>query len=469
MGTEQETVETGRVRKEARPWSGFFLGLILGLAIAVVLQQAGIWPLDRLLLFGAAGLFALIGILLGGAGRERVGSFSTMLPLVLAVALIGYGATGLGSINENGELNGGCAVDAASDSDTTVVTDTSRRDPFVVDPEGGLSWVATSPGPIMNHFWEIYVDIGGFAVTVADNEEVEPNTAGDLDNTGDVDDVSGYIQDVSNYAGVELAGVFEVGGDIEGEGGACDGFGFVTLEAEPLSTLISQIAAAIEKERQDIDKTFGVKCLHSPADMTKPDDIQRLVDETLANFGTIDILVNNAGTMYSGRFEALTDEGLQTQLDTKLFGFMRAIRAVWPTMRDKNWGRIVNMIGGAGKEPDPYMFGSGMTNSALLNLTKSLSTEFAPHNVLVNAVCPGWVATDLWKRNAGNLQQELGVANEEEARRLAVPVFYTDYAFFARFREPGGGYVAVVAGARETGLRAMAAMVRMMGLVRMRL
>lgn len=65
------------------------------------------------------------------------------------------------------------------------------------------------------------------------------------------------------------------------------------------------------------------------------------------------------------------------------------------------------------------MFGSGMTNSALLNMTKSLSTEFAPHNVLVNAVCPGWVATDLWKRNAGGLQKELGVGSEDEARRLA--------------------------------------------------
>jgi hypothetical protein len=245
MGTELETVESGRVRKEARPWAGFFLGLILGLAIAVILQQAGIWPLDRLLLFGSAGVFALVGILLGGAGRERVGSFSTITPLVLAVALIGYGATGLGSLNENGELNGGCTVEAASDADTTIVTDTSRQDPFEVDPDGGLSWLATSPGPITNHFWEIYVDVGGFPVVVADNEEVEPNTNGDLDNTGDVDDVSGYIEEVSNYAGVELAGVFEVGGDIEGEGGACDGFGFVTLTADPLSTLISQIAAVI--------------------------------------------------------------------------------------------------------------------------------------------------------------------------------------------------------------------------------
>jgi 3-oxoacyl-[acyl-carrier protein] reductase len=175
----------------------------------------------------------------------------------------------------------------------------------------------------------------------------------------------------------------------------------------------------LEATCRELTGATGGTLKGSAADMTSPGDIQRLVDETLTNFGTVDILVNNAGTMYSGRFEALTDEGLQTQLDTKLFGFLRAIRAVWPTMRDKNWGRIVNLIGGAGKEPDPYMFGSGMTNSALLNLTKSLSTEFAPHNVLVNAVCPGWVATDLWKRNVGNLQQELGAADKEEARRLA--------------------------------------------------
>ncbi len=170
---------------------------------------------------------------------------------------------------------------------------------------------------------------------------------------------------------------------------------------------------------RELAEQTGGEVRHIVADMTKADDIQRLVDATLESFGTVDILVNNAGTMYSGRFDELTEEGLQTQLDTKLFGWMRAIRAVWPVMREKRWGRIVSLIGGAGKEPDPYMFGSGMTNSALLNMTKSLSTEFAPYNVLVNAVCPGWVATDLWRRNAQGLQKELGVSSEEEARRLA--------------------------------------------------
>lgn len=242
---QTETVETTRLRKEARPWTGFFLGLILGLALAVVIQQAGVWPLDRLMLFGGVGLLALIGSLLGGLGRVKVGAFNTVVPILLAVALLGFGATGLGAVNETGVLNGGCTVEAASDVDTTIVTDTSRQDPFEVDPDGGLSWVARSPGAITNHLWEIYVDVGGFPVVVAANEEVEPNSDGDTENTGDVADVSGYVREVSNLVGVELAGVFEVGGDIEGEGGACDGYGFVTLTAAPLSTLISQVAAVI--------------------------------------------------------------------------------------------------------------------------------------------------------------------------------------------------------------------------------
>lgn len=91
----------------------------------------------------------------------------------------------------------------------------------------------------------------------------------------------------------------------------------------------------------------------------------------------------------------------------------------YPMTKAQGWGRIVNIIGGAVKEPDPYMFGSGITNSLLLNITKSLSTEFGADNVLANAVCPGWVDTNMWRRMAGGLQAELQVQTEDEARRLA--------------------------------------------------
>lgn len=155
------------------------------------------------------------------------------------------------------------------------------------------------------------------------------------------------------------------------------------------------------------------------ADMTKESDIAKMVEMAKEKLGGVDILVNNAGQMYSGRFAVIDDKEFKTQLDTKLFGFLRAIRLVYPMMKAQKWGRIVNTIGGAGKEPDPYMFGSGMTNSALLNLTKSLSTEFGEDNILVNAICPGWVATDLWVRNTEGMKQEFGVNTEEEARKVA--------------------------------------------------
>jgi hypothetical protein len=245
MGNGQTPTQTVRIQKSARPWSGFFLGALLGLSVAVILQQAGIWPLDRLAVFGSTGLFGLIGIFMASTGRDRVGTFNTIVPLVLAVALLGWGATGIAEMNETGQINGGCTVEATSSVDSTVVTDTSRQDPFEVDPDGSLSWVAASPATITNHFWEIYVDVGGFPVVIASNDEAEPNLDEDTENTGDVPDVSAYIAEVSEAAGLELDGVFEVGGDIEGDGGACDGFGFVELTAEPFSTLVSQIAAGV--------------------------------------------------------------------------------------------------------------------------------------------------------------------------------------------------------------------------------
>lgn len=205
--------------------------------------------------------------------------------------------------------------------------------------------------------------------------------------------------------------------------GGTSGIGFATAQLfleEGVRVLITgRNADKLDRAREALAAKTGGEVFAVQADMTKEDDIKRMVDTAKEKLGGVDILINNAGTMYSGRFAVLDDAEMKKQLETKLFGFLRAIRLVYPMMKAQKWGRIVNTIGGAGKEPDPYMFGSGMTNAALLNLTKSLATEFGEDNVLVNAICPGWVATDLWKRNTEGLKQELGVKSEEEARRLA--------------------------------------------------
>jgi 3-oxoacyl-[acyl-carrier protein] reductase len=205
--------------------------------------------------------------------------------------------------------------------------------------------------------------------------------------------------------------------------GGGSGIGYETarlfLEEGARVLVAGRTAEKINKARDALAKQTGGEVHAVQADMTKEADINRMVETAREKLGGVDILINNAGTMYSGRFAVLDDNELKNQLETKLFGFMRAIRLVYPLMKAQKWGRIVNTIGGAGKEPDPYMFGSGMTNSALLNLTKSLSAEFGEDNVLVNAICPGWVDTNLWKRNAEGLRQELGATSEDEARKLA--------------------------------------------------
>jgi 3-oxoacyl-[acyl-carrier protein] reductase len=191
------------------------------------------------------------------------------------------------------------------------------------------------------------------------------------------------------------------------------------LEEGVRVTICGRNAETLERARAELAQATGGDIHALIADMTKEADVARLVEGAQRRFGKVDILVNNAGQMYSGRFAVMTDAGLKEQFETKIFGFLRAIRLVYPMMKAQRWGRIVNLIGGAGKEPDPYMFGSGITNSGLLNITKSLSTEFGEDNVLVNAVCPGWVDTNLWRRNAQGLAAELGVQSEEEARRQA--------------------------------------------------
>jgi 3-oxoacyl-[acyl-carrier protein] reductase len=205
--------------------------------------------------------------------------------------------------------------------------------------------------------------------------------------------------------------------------GGSSGIGFETarqfLEEGVRVLITGRNQQKLEKARNDLTGRTGGEVHAIVADMTRESDIAKMVETAQQKLGGVDILVNNAGQMYSGRFAAFDDNDMKTQLETKLFGFMRAIRAIHPMMKAQRWGRIVNTIGGAGKEPDPYMFGSGMTNSALLNLTKSLSTEFGEDNILVNAICPGWVATDLWVRNTEGMKKEFGVTTEAEARKVA--------------------------------------------------
>ncbi|MEX0797047.1 MAG: hypothetical protein WD274_10160 [Acidimicrobiia bacterium] len=226
----------------ARPVTAMFMGLIVGLCVAVILQQGGVWPLDKLTTFLLPGLLGLIFVLLSRI-RRTASAVPLAIALILLIAPVAYGLTGIGEAGEKGQLNGGCTVEALSDLDTTVVTDTSRANPFAIDPDGGLSWVATSPGPITDHEWEIWVVIGGYEFVVADGGD--PNGDMTTSNNGDVPDVRAYVEDLGFRAATQIQGIYEVGGYIDGEGGSCDGFGFVKIEGGFLGSIASWVALVL--------------------------------------------------------------------------------------------------------------------------------------------------------------------------------------------------------------------------------
>lgn len=124
------------------------------------------------------------------------------------------------------------------------------------------------------------------------------------------------------------------------------------------------------------------------ADCTRPEDIRRMVEEVLGRFGRIDILVNSIGAAKSGDFLALSDEDWRESLELKLFGIVRACREVVPHMRRRRWGRIVNVIGHRGRQPESQAMPAGVANAGLINFTKALADEVVRDGILVNGVSP---------------------------------------------------------------------------------
>lgn len=212
-----------------KPLSGAIVGILVGLAIAVILARQGVWPPDQLTVFLLPALTGLLGMAILSLGRE--GSTTTMvISLIILVPMLVWGALGFVNLNESGELNGGCTVDASSDLDSTTVTDTSRSDPFEIDANGGLTWEATSPEAFMDYEWEIHTIVGG--ITVPIESDTEANEAGDTQNGGDVSDVGALAES----RGIDLdlyTGVYVVGGDAA----SCDGFGFVRIVGDELDLI----------------------------------------------------------------------------------------------------------------------------------------------------------------------------------------------------------------------------------------
>lgn len=178
-------------------------------------------------------------------------------------------------------------------------------------------------------------------------------------------------------------------------------------------TICGRDEQAMEAVRAEIEQAAGQSPLAVPVDVTKPGDIERVVQETVRHFGSVDILVNNSGGPATGKFDQLTDEQWILAFELNLLSYVRAIRAVLPHMRAKQFGRIVNFASSSFKQPLENLILSNTFRTGVLGLAKTLSAELGPDGILINTIGPGRIATDRVQQLDGLSAQGQGISAEE--------------------------------------------------------
>jgi 3-oxoacyl-[acyl-carrier protein] reductase len=175
--------------------------------------------------------------------------------------------------------------------------------------------------------------------------------------------------------------------------------------------ILARCADALAEAERAVRSSAQTRVKAYRCDVSKADEIERTWRAALGEFGKIDILVNNAGTSKTGKFDDITDAVWQEDLDLKLFAAIRLSRLALPAMKERRWGRIINVLNIAAKAPRPESAPTAVSRAAGLALTKILAGEGAPHNVLVNSLHVGLINSDQhvsrFKAQGANVEEGL--------------------------------------------------------------
>ena len=165
-------------------------------------------------------------------------------------------------------------------------------------------------------------------------------------------------------------------------------------------------------------RALGVQVSYHGADMSKPAEIEDMVRHAQATFGGVDVLVNNAGIQHVARIENFPPERWDAVIAINLSSAFHASRMVLPGMRERNWGRIVNVASVHGLVASAEKSAYVAAKHGLVGLTKVTALENATTGVTCNAICPGWVLTPLVQKQVDAKAAALGISNEQAKRQL---------------------------------------------------
>ena len=169
----------------------------------------------------------------------------------------------------------------------------------------------------------------------------------------------------------------------------------------------------IEKERAGIEADFKVKAVHSPADMTKPEQIAQMIALAETTFGAVDVLVNNAGIQFVSPIEEFPIEKWDAIIAINLSSAFHGIRAAVPGMKKRGWGRIINTASAHSLVASPFKSAYVSAKHGIAGLTKTVALELATHKITCNCISPGYVWTPLVEKQIPDTMTARGMTREQ--------------------------------------------------------
>ena len=185
------------------------------------------------------------------------------------------------------------------------------------------------------------------------------------------------------------------------------------LAAEGANVTCCARSEAIVDVARDLASRFGVRALGIVADVAVPADVERAVSACLEQFGGVDVLVTNAGGPPPGPFESHTADAWRRAVAINLDSVVNLVRASLPGMKERRWGRILNVTSITVKQPVDGLILSNSIRAAVTGFARTLATEVAPFNVTVNNLMPGFTRTERLDQLAASTMQEKHITRDE--------------------------------------------------------
>ncbi|MDC7683123.1 3-hydroxybutyrate dehydrogenase [Asticcacaulis sp. BYS171W] len=174
----------------------------------------------------------------------------------------------------------------------------------------------------------------------------------------------------------------------------------------------------IENIRAGIAAEFGVEVCFNGADLTKPDQIATLISDAHERLGGLDVLVNNAGIQFVSPIEDFPIEKWDAIIALNLSSAFHTTRLSFKAMKDKGWGRIVNIASAHALVASPFKSAYVAAKHGIAGLTKTIALEGAEHGITCNAICPGYVLTPLVEKQIPDTAKARGITEEEVVKNV---------------------------------------------------